>query len=169
MSDHDREQRERLLGAVLALATAQNAVGRQFARSQQLHTTDAAALVEILTAEGRGRVLTPARLAERVALTTGATSTLLNRLEDAGHISRRREHTDRRVVSLHITATSHELADAFYAPLGDQLDAVMQTFSDDDLATVEDLVDRLTSTMHAYADREDQHAIDPHPPTDRPG
>ena len=149
----------------MALVTAQSAVGRGFARSQQLHTTDAAALVEILTAEGRGSALTPARLAQRIALTTGATSTLLNRLEDAGHIRRRREHTDRRVVSLHITATSHELADAFYAPLANQLDTVMQAFSSDDLAMMEELAGRLTVAMQAYADREDQHALGSDPDT----
>lgn len=69
--------------------------------------------MEILAAEGRGQPLTPARLAARIALTPGATSTLLNRLEDAGHVVRTREHTDRRIVILHSTRTVHETADAF--------------------------------------------------------
>lgn len=67
-------------------------------------------MVEILAAEERGLPLTPARLAERIALTTGATSTLLNRLETSGHIVRTREHSDRRVVTLHVTPSSHQLA-----------------------------------------------------------
>jgi MarR family transcriptional regulator, organic hydroperoxide resistance regulator len=144
------QQRERVLQTLVAFASAQSELGRLFARSRQMHTTDAAAIVEILAAEGRGQPLTPARLAERIALTTGATSTLLNRLEEAGHIVRTREHRDRRVVTLHSTQTIHQTADAYYAPLSDQLHAAMAECSPADLTLVEDFVDRLRTVMSSY-------------------
>ncbi|WP_410625850.1 hypothetical protein [Amycolatopsis sp. cmx-8-4] len=59
----------------------------------------------------RGRPLTPARPAERIALTTGATSSLLNRLEDARHIRHTREHSGRRIVTLHCTPAIHAAAE----------------------------------------------------------
>ena len=144
------QQRERVMQGFRAFASAESELGRLFARSRQMHTTDAAAIVEILTAEERGQPLTPARLAERIALTTGATSTLLNRLEEAGHILRTREHSDRRIVTLHSTPAIHEAADAFFAPLAHQLNAAMSNYSAADLHLVEDFVNRLRSTMSTY-------------------
>ena len=152
------------MAALRAFAVSQSEIGRRFARDQQLHTTDAAAMVEILTAEDRGQPLTPARLAERIALSTGATSTLLNRLEGAGHIVRARGHSDRRVVTLHVTPASHQLADAFYAPLGDQLDTVIRDFASADLDVLEELLSRLCSTMQAHLDTGD----DPPAPSSEP-
>jgi MarR family transcriptional regulator, organic hydroperoxide resistance regulator len=135
-----------------AFASAQSELGRLFARERRMHTTDAAAIVEILGAEERGHPLTPARLAERLALTTGATSTLLNRLEDAGHVLRTRGHRDRRMVTLHSTPTIHQTADAFFDPLAQQLDAAMSSYSDTELDLVEEFVNRLRSTINAYMD-----------------
>jgi DNA-binding MarR family transcriptional regulator len=115
-----------------------------------MHPTDAAAIVQIIEAEDRGQPLTPARLAERIALTSGATSILLNRLAEGGHVRRTREHTDRRVVTLHSTPAIQESADAFYAPLGRQLSAVLADFPSSVLDLIEDVVGRLNSTMDIH-------------------
>ena len=133
-----------------AFATTQSELGRFFARSRRLHPTDAAAIVEILTAEERGRPLTPARLAERLALTTGATSTLLNRLEEAGHVRRTREHSDRRLVTLHSSPAVHETAEAFFAPLTAHLNAAISDYSAAELELVAGFADRLRTAMTAY-------------------
>jgi MarR family transcriptional regulator, organic hydroperoxide resistance regulator len=146
------QQRERLVEGLRAFGSAQTELGRLFARSRHMHTTDAAAIVEILAAEDHSRPLTPARLAERVGLTTGATSTLLNRLEAAGHIRRSREHSDRRIVTLHSTPAIHAAADAFFAPLAGQLEAAANVYSADDLLLVNEVVNRLRTTMAAYMD-----------------
>jgi MarR family transcriptional regulator, organic hydroperoxide resistance regulator len=146
------QQREQLVQGLRAFGSTQTELGRLFARSRRMHTTDAAAIVEILTAEDHGRPLTPARLAERVGLTTGATSTLLNRLEAAGHIRRSREHSDRRIVTLHSTPAIHAAADAFFAPLAGRLDAAANAYSAEDLQLVNEVVDRLRMAMAAYLD-----------------
>jgi MarR family transcriptional regulator, organic hydroperoxide resistance regulator len=146
------QQRERLVQGLRAFGSVQTELGRLFARNRQMHTTDAAAIVEILTAEDHGQPLTPARLAERVGLSSGATSTLLNRLEAAGHIRRSREHRDRRIVTLHSAPAIHTAADAFFAPLAGQLEAAVNVYSADDLALVNEVVNRLRTTMSAYVD-----------------
>lgn len=127
MEDQDTSARSRArtVEALAAYASAQSELGREFARRMSMHATDSAAVVEILRAEERGTPLTPARLSERIGLTSGATSILLNRLEGAGHITRRRGHSDRRLVSLHSTASVHEAADRFFAPVRASLDTVM--------------------------------------------
>ena len=145
-------QPERALRSLQAFASANSELGRFFARSRRLHTTDATAIVEILTAEGRDRPLTPARLAERLALTTGATSILLNRLEAAGHIRRTRGHSDRRMVTLHTTAAVHETAGVFFGALAEQLEAALSGYTAAQLDLVEEVVTRLSATMTSYVD-----------------
>ena len=100
----------------------------RFASWLGLHSTDATALMEITAAEEKGTPLSPARLGERISLTSGATTALLNRLEKAGHIVRTRENADRRVVTLHSSAHVQDLADEFFGPLAVRLDAMMAKY-----------------------------------------
>ncbi|WP_436531486.1 MarR family winged helix-turn-helix transcriptional regulator [Actinoplanes sp. HUAS TT8] len=149
------DEHERVVQSLQTFASTRGELARLFARSQRLHTTDAAAIVEIINAEERGQALTPARLAERLALTTGATSTLLNRLEDGGFVSRSRGHSDRRMVTLHATAAVESAADAFFDPLAQQLRAATSGYSAAELALVGEFVDRLRATMTAYMESVD--------------
>ncbi|KUL41268.1 MarR family winged helix-turn-helix transcriptional regulator [Actinoplanes awajinensis] len=145
----DRRAHEVIEG-LRGLAAAQSELGRVFARSMRMHGTDAVAIVEIISAEGRGEPLTPARLAERIGLTTGATSILLNRLEQAGHVVRTREHSDRRVVTLRSTPGIHAAATAFHEPLSRLLGTVLGDYSPADLDRIDSVVSRMRSTMHTY-------------------
>ena len=145
-------RRERVLYALKSYSMAQKEYGRVFARSREMHPSDAAAIVEILTAEHRGSPLTPARLAERITLSPAATSTLLNRLEEAGDIVRRRGHKDRRVVTLHGTSRVQEKADSFYEPLNAGLYEVMGHYSAAELDLVEKIVDELSAVVGGLLD-----------------
>lgn len=155
MADDDERirRREQVLYALSSYSMAQKEYGRVFARSQEMHKTDAAAIVEILIAEDRGQPLTPARLAERIALSPAATSALLNRLEEAGDVVRRRGHKDRRVVTLHGTPRVHERADAFYVPLNEGLYEVMARYSDVELDVVEKIADELRDVVVGFLGR----------------
>jgi MarR family transcriptional regulator, organic hydroperoxide resistance regulator len=97
---------------------------REFAIHQGLHGSDAAALVHITDAEDRGAPLSQAQLARRVGLTTPATSSLLNRLEHAGHVERHRSNDDRRVVTLRSTAAVHAEIERFFEDVGADVDRV---------------------------------------------
>jgi DNA-binding MarR family transcriptional regulator len=154
MPDDDEmvRRRERVLSALKSYSMAQKEYGRVFARSREMHPTDAAAIVEILTAEHRGSPLTPARLAERISLSPAATSTLLNRLEEAGDIVRRRGHKDRRVVTLHGTSRVQEKADSFYEPLNAGLYEVMGHYSAAELDLVEKIVEELSAVIGGLLD-----------------
>jgi len=143
-------QPERLNEALRAYGASYAELAREFAASQGLHSTDAVALIEILAAEERGAPLSPARLSDRIGLTTGATSTLLNRLELAGHIVRSRVHADRRVVTLHSTPDIQATTDAFFHPLGDRIAEVMAHYPPELLERFESLLGDLQTTMEAY-------------------
>lgn len=133
MADDQHQRRVAVIEGLRAFAAADSERGRAFARSRSMHTSDAAAVVEILTAEAHGQVLTSARLAERIGLSAGATSNLLNRLEEAGHIVRTRDHPDRRMVGLRSTAQIHDDAETFFSPVAEALDTALSHYTAEQL------------------------------------
>ncbi|MFI6519810.1 MarR family winged helix-turn-helix transcriptional regulator [Spirillospora sp. NPDC050679] len=128
MSEPLQPQYERLLEGLRGYGANYREFSRRFAAWLGLHSTDAEALIEILGAEERGVPLSPARLSERISLSSGATTALLNRLEQAGHVVRTREHTDRRIVTLHSSQRVQHLADEFFGPLAERVDTVMSAY-----------------------------------------
>ncbi|MFJ9381787.1 MarR family winged helix-turn-helix transcriptional regulator [Streptomyces sp. NPDC101455] len=146
------EEYEHVVASFTAFSAMQKELARVFARSVRMHTTDADAIVLIIEAEERGRPLTPARLAERVGLSPGATSILLGRLEQAGHVERTREGSDRRIVTLRSTTSINAAADAFFDPLQQQLGRALGEFTAEQLALVARAADNLRATMEAYLD-----------------
>jgi DNA-binding MarR family transcriptional regulator len=131
---------------------------RRFAGWLDLHSSDAAALVEILYAEDKGTPLSPARLSERVSLSSGATTALVNRLEQAGHVVRTREHTDRRIVSLRSGPNIYKPATEFFGPFSTSLDAVMSGYPPELLRQFEAFLNHLCTTMDALLLHEYQEA-----------
>jgi DNA-binding MarR family transcriptional regulator len=148
--DEATGQRDRLLAALRAHGTVFAELGRLFGDRTGLHTTDANALVEILSAQDRGAPLTQAALGNRVGLTAGATSSLLNRLEKAGHVIRVRDSVDRRVVTLRAADGVDEMVDRFFAPLVARVDAMMTGHSPEALAHVERFVTDYVATMNGF-------------------
>ncbi|BEL06759.1 hypothetical protein Q0Z83_049500 [Actinoplanes sichuanensis] len=151
-------QRDRLLAALRAHGTVFAELGRLFGARAGLHTTDASALVEILSAQDRGAPLTQAALGSRVGLTAGATSSLLNRLERAGHVIRVRDSTDRRVVTLRAADGVDALVDRFFAPVVDRVDAMLAGYSPAELAHAERFLTDYVATMHRFIEDLDRPA-----------
>lgn len=131
----------RIFGAIYAEFT------RIFATHLNLHPTDSAALVEILFAEDLGEPLSPARLSERISLSSGATTALLNRLEDVGYIQRSRESSDRRLVTLRTTEKIAAPAIQFFEPLGVSIEQLISNYSEDEISKHEEFLKHLTETM----------------------
>jgi MarR family transcriptional regulator, organic hydroperoxide resistance regulator len=151
-------QRARLQEALRGYGADYTEVGRRFAAWLGLHSTDAAALVEILSAEERGAPLSQARLSERISLSSGATTALLNRLEEAGHIVRSREKADRRIVTLRSSAHVQLLTDEFFGPLARRLDAMMSRYPPDALQQFETFLAHLRATIEAHLEQQNQDA-----------
>ncbi|WP_428343063.1 MarR family winged helix-turn-helix transcriptional regulator [Mycobacterium sp.] len=149
------ERRRRLVEELRDYGATYNRYGRAFATWMGLHSTDADALVEIVNAEQRGEPLTPARLAARIALTSGATATLLNRLERVGHIVRSREHHDRRLVTLRTGPHVHRCAEQFFGPLARRLDTVMTRYPPEVVQQFQNLIAELHTTMNDHLDTGD--------------
>jgi len=151
-------QRDRLMEGLRAFGANYTEFTRRFATWLGLHSTDAAALAEILYAEDKGSPLSPARLGERITLSSGATTILLNRLELAGHIVRTREHADGRVVTLRSSPDIRPRAEEFFGPYAERMAAEMSQYAPEQLQQFEDFINHLCGTMdslltNAYKER----------------
>ncbi|MFD6453777.1 MarR family winged helix-turn-helix transcriptional regulator [Nocardia sp. NPDC055165] len=140
-------RRQRLAAGLIDYGASFTELGRRFAETLGVHSTDAFALMEIAAAEHAEEPLSPALLSKRITLTSGAMTTLLNRLEQAGYITRSREHTDRRVVTLRCSANARQLADEFFHPINAEQDAILAEYEPAQLAQFERLLERLRTAM----------------------
>ncbi|MEV5826001.1 MarR family transcriptional regulator [Spirillospora sp. NPDC052242] len=141
------DQRARLVEGLRAYGAEFTELGRRFATVLGVHATDAFALLEIASAEQRGAPLSPALLGRRIALSSGAMTALLNRLEEAGHITRTRERADRRIVTLRIGDHARTIAEDFFGPVQAREDAVLSDYPPELLAQFEAVLARLRAAM----------------------
>ncbi|MEU6953707.1 MarR family winged helix-turn-helix transcriptional regulator [Streptomyces sp. NPDC045714] len=144
---HEAPRVDRVMDGLRAFGANYTEFTRRFAAWLGLHSTDAAALVEILYAEDQGAPLSPARLSERVSLSSGATAILLKRLEQAGHIVRTRESTDRRVVTLRSSPGIRPRAMAFFGPYSERMAEAMAAYPPREIQRFEEFLGGLRSTM----------------------
>ena len=136
-----------VLSGLRAYATEFAELARLTARRMSMHTTDLNALVEVLRAERMGDPLSPARLAEHVRLTSGATNALINRLENAGWVTRSREHSDRRQVTLRGTVTARSRADAVNARPAQLLQDAFSQLEPQVIDTMAEAMEVLTAAL----------------------
>ena len=87
---------------------------------------------------GRHGPLTAGRLAEESGLTTGAVTFILDRLEQAGMVTRRRDTEDRRRVWVEIEPDAQKRLQEMQQPVAEQMREVTQHFKADELAVVRD-------------------------------
>nr|WP_255480255.1 MarR family transcriptional regulator [Quadrisphaera sp. RL12-1S] len=134
-----------------------------FAEHQTMHPTDLEAMVHVMQAETDGDPLTAGGLAGALNLSSAATTSVVDRLERAGHVQRERDAVDRRRVHLRITREAMGVAGAFFGPLGRRTDAVMAQFSEAELAAVHRFLVGFSQAMED-AEREHRSASSPAQP-----
>ncbi|MET7708201.1 MarR family transcriptional regulator [Micromonospora sp. NPDC005413] len=137
-------------------------VGHAFANLHGLNPTDLQALIAVMDAELLGAPITPGRLGERLNLSSGSVTALIDRLERAGHIRRDRDTVDRRKVLLHYADQGAALAMEFFRPLGARTDTVMARFSEDELEVVQRFMAEMSESVRAH--RDEVRATRPEPP-----
>ena len=99
--------------------------------------------------------ITAGELGERVGLTTGAITGVIDRLERMGLVQRARDPNDRRRVVLELLSNpEHEqLLNHLYAPLGRAIMDLVSSFNAAERATILDFVTRATAVMEAETAR----------------
>lgn len=110
-----------------------------------LHRTDLSALGSVMTALRRGEAATPGKLGKELNLSSPATTALIDRLDRAGHITRKRSETDRRQVNLEVTPLARETGRDLFGPLNTHLGEVVASYSDEE----KELITRFVSEIVA--------------------
>jgi DNA-binding MarR family transcriptional regulator len=101
----------RLLTAFRSLQVQHTRVLHQESAAHGMHPSDARVLFLLAAADGEG--VTPKQAAEDLELSTGAMTSLIDRLERRGHIERHPNPLDRRSVIVHLTPAGAAVARTF--------------------------------------------------------
>src|SRR5580692_12971961 len=83
---------------------------------------------------GRHGPLTAGRLAQEAGLTTGAVTFILDRLEAAGMVTRRRDTEDRRRVWVELVPAARKKLQHAQQPIVEEMKQVTQRFKAEELA-----------------------------------
>ncbi|MFS8097308.1 MarR family transcriptional regulator [Lentzea alba] len=118
---------------IRALVVESNRFLEIFSAAHELHPTDMTALNLIMTARSP---MTPGALAKALNLSASATTSVLDRLERAGHVTRDRDPEDRRRVELRVLTTAAALTATFFQPLAREFAATWEQLSPEDRQVV---------------------------------
>jgi DNA-binding MarR family transcriptional regulator len=126
-------------------AVAFDELNRHLSSWMHLPTSDATALGQIVWAEQAGEPLSPAQLSRQIGMTSGSTTVLIDRLEAAGHVTRHRDGSDRRRVTLRPTREAQAESDRFLAFAGTEIATTLQQTTSDEAQVVLRFLTRMTS------------------------
>jgi DNA-binding MarR family transcriptional regulator len=117
--------------------------GQAAAEALGLHPTDlhAANLIDL------AGTITAGELAERTGLTTGATTRLIDRLEQAGIARRRGDPADRRRVIVEKHPAHSDEFDEVFTPVATRLGQILTRYQPDQLATLLDYFTNATTAL----------------------
>jgi DNA-binding MarR family transcriptional regulator len=142
-------KRNELLGRLsLAIRASQNtseAFDEQVAATLGVNRTDLRCL-DILDRNGP---LTAGRLAVAMHLSTGAVTTLVDRLERAGYARRVRDTADRRRVLVELEPETRHRTMEFYEPLYFETVRLLETRSDEEIEQMIEFLERGTAMVEA--------------------
>ena len=134
----DQQERDRLLAegsaAYRQYISAEVLSGHATADALGLGATDFFCL-NLLSLAGP---LTAGELAQRTGLTTGATTRMIDRLEDAGFVRRGRHRSDRRQVIVEVAGGRQEEMDAVLEPVRRHMFEVFQRYDTDQVRVLLD-------------------------------
>ncbi|MGQ0803564.1 MAG: MarR family winged helix-turn-helix transcriptional regulator [Actinomycetota bacterium] len=97
--------------------------------------------------------MTPGALAEELGLTTGAITTLLDRLEKVGYVTRARDTVDRRRVLVELTPLARRRIEELYGPIGEHGREWFNPLSDDQIRLITDFIRHGTKLNADHAAR----------------
>ncbi|OIH96663.1 MULTISPECIES: MarR family winged helix-turn-helix transcriptional regulator [unclassified Curtobacterium] len=135
-------------------------LNRHLSTWMHLPVSDANALGQVVWAEQAGEPISPAQLARRIGMTSGATTVLVDRLVTAGHVERHRESTDRRRVTLRPTEAARAENGRFLAFAGTEIATALVATDPEEARLVTAFLARMTEAAATANTRLVQHRKD---------
>lgn len=117
-----------------------------------LYRTDLHALSIMMGAARAGLTVTPGLLREELNLSSPATTALVDRLDSAGHVTRRRSEVDRRQVHLQLTEKARSTGAMLFAPLARHINGVFDQYTEEQLMLLRDMMRKITDATVAARD-----------------
>ena len=130
------ELAQQLRSEIIGYLGAASEFDEGLAKKLKLSRTD----MRCLDLIGRLGPMTAGRLAAESGLTTGAVTFILDRLEEAGMVTRRRDTEDRRRVWVEIVPAARQRLEGLQRPIAEEMRQVAQRFKADELALVRDFM-----------------------------
>jgi DNA-binding MarR family transcriptional regulator len=127
---------QQLRSEILGYFGAASEFDERVAKKFKLSRTDMRCL-DLLDRQGP---MTAGQLAEESGLSTGAVTFLLDRLEEAGMVKRRRDTDDRRRIWVELVPAAQKRLQRMQQPIVDEMRAVSQRFKEEELAIVRDFM-----------------------------
>jgi DNA-binding MarR family transcriptional regulator len=124
----DDDPRMALVHALRAVTVELALAGSRFAEQESMHATDVRAMIQILDGNRAGARVSPGWLSGRLGITTAATTSVLDRLQDAGYIRRINDLMDRRRVFIMPNEQAIEVGWRFFGPLIDSMVGALADF-----------------------------------------
>jgi DNA-binding MarR family transcriptional regulator len=119
------------------------------------------AQLRAIAALGREREMTAGQLAKSAELTPATVTSILDQLETANIVERRRNAEDRRVCNVALTADGWRLLERKLAGWRSLWDERLARFSDQELATAAEILHEVTGIFSAVSDELDRAAQEP--------
>lgn len=118
-------------------------------RDRHMHRTDLSALALVMDWGLAGETATPGRLSSALGLSAPATSALLDRLQQQGHVTRTPSPTDARSTVVAVTDHALEVGGAMFRRLAEHLGPVLEARSDAELRLVAAFLDDVVAAVVA--------------------
>lgn len=134
VAERARVAAHELSWSLRAVHRAASQVDQALAQRVGLRPLDYTALSHVMDAQGSS--VGPAELGQRLGISTGSASELVDRLERAGHVTRAREGADRRRVSVVPQRAAVERVLNHLAPAFAALDDLARDFSIEEQAAM---------------------------------
>jgi Transcriptional regulators len=138
-----------LLDASKRLSTQTVFFHQAAAKYLGLNITDHKCL-DIVLSMGRA---TAGQLAELTGLTTGAITSVINRLEKAGFVRRAKDPSDLRIVYVEPVPDNFQPLGEIFLPLGEAMTELFSRYSADELRLILDYLERSIQVLARQAER----------------
>lgn len=120
----------------------------QMSHVHHMHRTDLSAIGMVMDRDGAS----PKEISTALGLSPSATSAMLDRLERAGHVERRRSEADRRGVEVQVTDSARAVGASMFGLLGRHMRDALEGVAEEDLLRAAELMRRLSAAARAAAD-----------------
>ncbi|MGL4339499.1 MAG: MarR family winged helix-turn-helix transcriptional regulator [Rhodoglobus sp.] len=127
------------------IITANEDFSARMAAELRVNPTDLNAIAHLMS-DGS---LSPTKLARRLNMSTAAVTSVVDRLEAAGHAQRKQNPTDRRAVVVVLNPASIAQALAVLTPLISGIDKVFTSFSLADQSIITNYLERVVSVYQS--------------------